>query len=115
MLAEERYEEAYEFLSHHEQGYYGWTPELIATVIRNYGSVEPMRDGSTYKVTPLETASGGPRPTHEVDRWGPDRGLVGEVWFDLPLNGKWSDLTATLGIRRDDDVLSLELHDIHVM
>src|SRR5688572_9330202 len=63
-----------------------WTPRLLRDLITNYGSVEPMRDGTTYRVTPLNVAHGGPAPRHEVTRDG-DR-----IWvsFDLPLNGEWS-------------------------
>ena len=88
-----------------------WTPELLRTVITNYGSVEPMRDGSTYRVTPIDTAHGGPAPRHEVARAG---GRI-SVWFDLPLNGEWSDLTATFDVVRRNDGLSLVLDDVHVM
>ena len=59
-----------------------WTPELLRIVIGNYGSIEPMRDGSTYRVTPLGSARGGPAPRHRVDRDGDHV----SVWFDLPLN-----------------------------
>lgn len=87
-----------------------WTPELLRTVIRNYGFVEPMGDGSTYRVTPLESASGGPTPLHEVDR---SDGRI-SVWFDLPLNGEWSDLTATFDLEPRDGKLALVLDHIHV-
>ncbi len=45
-----------------------WTPELLRTVVTTYGSVEPARDETTYRVTPVGTAEadqsaapGGPR------------------------------------------------------
>ncbi len=88
-----------------------WTPELLRTVITNYGSIEPMRDGSKYRVTPLSTAHGGPTPRHEVDR-AHDRI---SVWYDLPLNGEWSDLTAIFDVIKKENVLSLMLVDVHVM
>ncbi len=37
------------------------------------------------------------------------------MWFDLPVNGEWSDLTATFQILRHGDALVLQLEDIHVM
>ena len=43
------------------------------------------------------------------------RAHEGHVWFDLPLNGNWSDLTALLNFRTVDEALVLELDDIHVM
>jgi len=88
-----------------------WTPELLRTVITNCGSVEPLRDGSTHRVTPTGTAPGGPAPRHEVDHAG-DRI---SVWFDLPLDGEWSDLTATFDVVRRDGGLILVLDDVHVM
>jgi hypothetical protein len=42
-------------------------------------------------------------------------GSVGQVWFDLPLNDRWSDVTARFTIRQDGDSLYLELDDVHVM
>jgi len=110
LLVEERYREAYDYLSHDRGDH--WSPHLIETVIHNYGSVEPLHDGTMYRVTPLETATGGPTPRHEVDRFDDARA---HVWFDLPLNGQWSDLTATLFVNRSDDSLVLILDDIHVM
>lgn len=88
-----------------------WTPQLLRTVITNYGSVEPMRDGSTYRVTPIGTAHGGTPPRHEVDR---DGDCI-SVWFDLPPNGEWSDLTATFDVVRRGSRLRLVLDDVHVM
>lgn len=40
---------------------------------------------------------------------------IGYVWFDLPLNGFWSDLTTTLDLRVMNNQLVFELNDIHVM
>ncbi len=63
-------------------------------------------------MTPLEVAVGGPVPRHEVDRDGADRGFI---WFDLPLNGEWSDLTATFWFMPSDDGTVIALDDLHVM
>lgn len=41
--------------------------------------------------------------------------MRGQVWFDLPLNGQCSDVTATPYFDRDDDTLVLTRDDIHVM
>lgn len=40
---------------------------------------------------------------------------MGHVWFDLPLDGVWSDLTATFDVCKEDGQLVLELVDVHVM
>jgi hypothetical protein len=40
---------------------------------------------------------------------------IDEVWFDRPLDGFWSDLTATFWIREVDGFLLLQLDQIHAM
>jgi hypothetical protein len=107
LLATDRYDDALKLVD--ARGH--WTPALLRSVIRNYGSVEPRADGSAFRVTSLRDARGGPSPRHEVDR---QRGSV-YVWFDLPLNGEWSDLTATFEATERDGGLILVLDDVHVM
>src|SRR5262249_51684949 len=87
-----------------------WTPELLKRVITNYGSPVPRSDGKHFRVTALDTAKGERPPDQDVE-WFGDRG---EVWFDLPLNGQWSDLTATFRIERRSDGIALTLDDVHV-
>jgi len=55
-------------------------------------------------------------PRHEVERFDSPTpaGDIGEVWFDLPLNGVWSDLTATFAIYPLEDKIVLALNQIHV-
>ena len=58
LLADRRYVEAHAWLRHRDPS--RWTsPELITTVIRNYGFVEPRADGKVFQVTPIEAASRG--------------------------------------------------------
>lgn len=144
LLIEERYSDAYEFL-YHEARLQRWTPELIATLIHHYGSLEPLDGNEVFKVTSLEEAKVDPpgsRPLrHDVHRyrdydpedfvWQFEGGkktkiflrdlprlnehMGGYVWFDLPLNGYVSDLTATLDFRVVDNHFVFELQDIHVM
>lgn len=108
LLAQDDYEGAFKITRHDD--YYQWTPELISTVIKNYGSIEPLEDGHVCQVTPIESATGDNSPRHEVDRtcdpW--------KVWFDLPLDGEWSDLTATFSVFQDDVSLGLVLNEIHI-
>lgn len=82
----------------------------MKTVISNYGSPEPREDGKTFRVTPLVMAVGESR--YEIDWYDTNRG---EVFFDLPLNGEWSDLSAILDFKVSDDVLVFQLNDIHVL
>ena len=113
LLASEDYEGAAAYLYEPQPDRPGaWTPSLIRTVIRNYGSIEPMPDGRTFQVTPLAQATGGPSPRHEVDWNGTNTGFI---WFDLPLNGAWSDLTATFTFRPVDGSILIGLDDLHVM
>jgi hypothetical protein len=75
-------------------------------------------------VTPLASAKyypgdeplNNPWPRHEVDRDTlPDGQPFTSVWFDMPLNGYWSDVTATFDLDRDGEMLVLALEMIHVM
>jgi hypothetical protein len=118
-LARQDYEAAFAMTTH--DPYYRWTPDLIKAVIQGYGLPEPRWDGKIFQVTPIETAVGGPPPRHEVEYFEQPRPIsetgqmaVGEVWFDLPLNGEWSDLTATFEICRSNDCTVLILNEIHV-
>ena len=124
MLIEERYAHACSFFYRPRH----WTPELMRTVIENYGSLESWHDGEIFKVTPLEEAKADPPvhmpPRHEVNRYQDDPEIdpseispsyPGYVWFDLPLNGYWSDLTATLDLHVLNNQLVFELEGIHVM
>ena len=100
--------------------YYRWTPDLVRDVIVGYGLPEPAPDGIEHRVTPVETAEvQDVHPRHEVTRWGNPRNAgngrdaIGEVVFDLPLDGAWSDLTATFEIQQGSADVVLVLHEIH--
>ncbi len=86
-----------------------WSADLLERVITNYG--DPTKPPGRHRVTPRRQAT-GKTPTHEVDRF--QNGVV-EAWYDLPLDGEWSDLTATLVVMRRGADSILELQDIHIM
>jgi hypothetical protein len=115
LLAEERYAEAHAWL-HHGKGGEHMTPELIAALIRNYGSIEPVRTGETFRVTPIDQAAPAPDSKgtsyEEVTRSGDGRG---DVHYNVPLNGMWSDLTAILKFSIVDGALIYDLDDLHVL
>jgi hypothetical protein len=111
LLAEGRYADAYQWLHHPEPPRWP-SPEVMATVIRNYGFIEPRPDGRTFTVTPIGTATGD-RYDAEVTRY--DSGTRGDVHFDLPLNGWWSDVTAILDFSVHEGTFVFELDDIHVL
>ena len=92
--------------------YYGWTPQLIERVIAGYGLPEPHPSGVRYAVTKRASARGHPH-TREVERGGPSP-IVARVHHDLPLNGEWSDLTASFRVEALADGVEIFLEDIHV-
>ena len=115
-MAQEKYDEAFQMLRFHPMEH--WSPELIETVIRNYGFIEPREDGLTFKVTSIKDASEG-KAFYDVKWYGEDPNrpaeYLGMVAFTLPLNGEWSDDTAVFDIVEVDGEITLELDDIHVL
>ncbi len=92
--------------------YYGWTPELIERVIAGYGLPEPHPSGARYAVTSRASARGHPH-TREVER-ETSLPVVARVHHDLPLNGEWSDLTASFRVERGASGMDMFLEEIHV-
>ena len=84
-------------------------------MIEGYGSPEAYADGSVYRVTPAALASGAP---HErcVERPDCQDGAeaIAEARHSLPLNGAWSDLTATFRVESAASGARLVLQEIHV-
>lgn len=96
-----------------------WTADTLRTYVGNYGSWDPIGDGSFWCVTPIESArmpSDSPnfQPHADVCRYD-GRPHSGCVDFDLPLNGEWSDLTAQFEFSPVDDGIGLSLYDLHVL
>ncbi|MGK5037592.1 hypothetical protein [Janthinobacterium sp. LB3P118] len=95
--------------------YYGWTSALLRAVIEGYGSPEPYADGSVYRVTPATLASGAPQERCVERPTGQDGGAaLAEARHSLPLNGVWSDLTATFRVEHAAPGVRLVLQEIHV-
>ena len=69
------------------------------------GKPKPIHKITDWRTAEIEDTE----PTHNIRRED------SEVWFDLPLDGVWSDLTATFDIRELDDCIVLQLEQIHVM
>jgi hypothetical protein len=70
--------------------------QIIRQQIKNYRSPEFYPNVTDFKVTDWRTAKdGNPKPRRKVIRYKPNGlKMAGAVEFDLPLNGRWSDLTA---------------------
>ncbi|WP_432329299.1 hypothetical protein ACRQ5D_14375 [Mucilaginibacter sp. P25] len=79
-----------------------------------------------YKVTSPESAiiNGNIDPNKDIDFFDytirkiderHDMTIIGYVIYDLPINGEWSDLSATFKILQTDNFLMLELNEIHML
>lgn len=112
LLAEERYRDACDFLFQEGDDPHAWTPELIETLITNYGSLYSYDENMAFKITPLNDTQG--EPGYDIERFEEGR-PEGYVLFDLPLNGHWSDLTAIFDLSVINSELVLELSSIEVM
>ena len=115
-LASDDYAEAYRMTAH--DPYWQWTPELMRKTVAGCGLPEPCADGVIHRVTSPEAAKGerarAAVTKYEEPRIDANGQIVGEVHFELPLDGDWSDLTARFEILVNEDGLNLVLNEIHV-
>jgi hypothetical protein len=85
------YQAAYQYTAHDPE--MQWTPELMREIIESYGDAEP---GQRVTVVGMPADV---QQRKEVDRWPINRsGGVGEIWYDLNINGQVSDLTAIFSL-----------------
>jgi hypothetical protein len=122
LLSEEKYLDAYTFTLH--DPYYQWTPKLLEEVINGYGLPYENDGSAKCKVTKWTLAVKDntrnyykefnffdkPIPNHRTDFVE-----IGDIYYDLPIDGEWSDLTATFKILQSKTFTTLELNEIHVM
>jgi hypothetical protein len=97
VLASEDYAKVFAELGYLMSPYFDCSGgEAICQEIKKYRSPEFYPDVTDFKVTDWRTARGGNlKPTKYVKRYKPSSlKMMGAIGFDLPLNGKWSDLTA---------------------
>src|SRR5262249_9566318 len=129
LLAAGEYAQAQALLVRVEQERH-WPPERVAAGVPPYpprppgpragaggGGPRAQAEGAV-RVTPVRQARVADLlPRHAVSRWGPGcrPGVVGDIHFDLPINGAWSDLMATFFFRRVPGGLALELWDLQVV
>lgn len=108
LLEAEEYQTAFDATEHDPA--MRWTPDLMREVITQYGDAEPGQkvtvDGRPTDITQRKNIHRFPKNKHE---------FVGDVWYDLNINGLTSDVTATFGLRADSAGLVLVLDDIHAM
>ncbi|HEU0300529.1 MAG TPA: hypothetical protein VFR37_13760 [Longimicrobium sp.] len=107
LLEQEDYDAAFAHTDHVPQ--MGWTPELLRDAIQGYGGANAGQR-VTVDGVPTEVAQ-----RKEVDRWpANDHGVFGEIWYDLNIDGRASDLTATFALQHTDGGVAVLLDDIHV-
>lgn len=108
LMEAEDYEAAFNFTEQVPE--MKWTPELSREVIKCYGDCLP-----TQKVT-VEGKPTDITQRKEVARWEPNvLKEIGEIWYDLNIDGFVSDLTATFRICQVPEGIILRLNYIHVM
>lgn len=141
LLAEDRYQDAYDFL------YHLWMPvlpnnelsaddirDILADYIRDSAANSGWGEPHLIKVTPVEMMLPGDDPSHqEVTRYevpqerawdailvrfgGVPSGAssVGDIHYDIPLNSTWSDLTAIFNVVLYEEAIVLALESMHVL
>ena len=111
-LARADFDSAYARTDH--DAYYGWSPELMRSVIAGNGLPVTGEQETKFAVTTRALAQGlAPRRTVDRDVKAPS--AIAYVEYDLPLNGKWSDLTATFRVEARESGCALVLEQIHVL
>ena len=108
LLEQEDYEAAFNFTDHHDND--GWDAESMRDAIKRQDAADPNRH-VTLKGSPTHRAQ-----DKEVDRFpeGNAHGYMGEIWYDLNINGQVSDLTATFSLHQTAEGIIVKLMDIHV-
>ena len=110
-LAAGDYQAAFDRTAH--DPYHAWSADLIRAVVAGYGLPEAHPSGEVFAVSRRTDTPG--QPFHRlVDRKAVNQDEIAEVWYDLPLNGAWSDLTATFSVQQCIGHAVLVLHQIHV-
>ena len=120
LLAQDCYKEAFEMLLHPPDSLF--TPDLVRQLMAGYGELE-RRDNKISRVTSPSTAVLPPdllTHSQDVDWFDEDQNhrmkdRVGYVHFDIPLDGKWSDLTAVFWVHVVESGFVLELERIEVL
>ncbi len=108
LLEGEDYLAAFNYTAH--DPHMRWSPDLIRQVIQSYDECKPGQRVTLHgRATDIQQRK-------EVSRWPePRHGSIGEIWYDLNIDGCVSDLTATFDILTDANGLTIQLNDIHVM
>jgi hypothetical protein len=107
LLEQEDYEAAAAMIDLDESG---WDSGAIRELIKHYDQADPAQ---------RVTVQGTPNPHEqrkEIDRW-PEvlpGGRFGHVWYDLNIDGKTSDITATFFATQTETGVALVLEQIGI-
>jgi hypothetical protein len=108
LLEKEDYDSAWAFTD--QAASMCWTPDLIKKAIKSYGDALPTQK-ATLAGKPTDISQ-----RKEVTRWPQKRPRgIGDIWYDINIDGYASDLTATFYVLEKDGGIVIELDDIHVM
>ena len=108
LLEQQRYDAAFALTGHVTE--MAWTPELIREMVETYGDANPGQRVTVHGL-PTDIVQ-----RKIVDRW-PNSGkpTIGQIWYDLNIDGLASDLTATFDLYQMPENMLVLLDDIHVM
>jgi hypothetical protein len=108
LMEQQDYQAALAFVDHIPE--MKWTPELLRLVVKSYGDADP-KQRVTLNGVPTDVTQ-----RKAVARWPINaRQFIGYVWYDLNIDGKASDLTATFDLKLTECGVTICLNDIHVM
>lgn len=123
LLASEQYGEALDRMAHDPRR--GWSALLLKDVINGYGLPWSHVGGMIHTVSDRRITEATETRRYEhveiyekplpVQYRVQGCAFIGSAWFDLPLDGTWSDLTASFDIVRAADHSFLELDTIEVL
>lgn len=118
LLVAKKFQEALDFI--YPIPYPEWNAGYLERWIGNYGFDQPLKDGSKVEITSRVDAKGNqysreyePCDPHIDEATGLE--VVGMVFYDVPLDGEWSDLTAQFQVCELKGELVLDMHGLHVM
>jgi hypothetical protein len=114
LLADNRFDEACSLLEHPNRFGVVWTPDLIKETVHDTFSPDTL----FYKFYPEGPIFTDPYELEEQRDIEPiefDDGSGYHFEYDIPLNGKWSDLTAIFEILKTPKGYAVFLDDLHVL
>ncbi len=118
LLVGKRYQKALDYI--YPMSYPEWGAEYLENWIKNYGFDQPLKDGSTVEITPRNEAKG--RQCNRVFEASDPQidestglELVAMIFYDVPLDGQWSDLTVQFNVCKFENNLVLDMQGFNVM